>query len=96
MGLPGYGSVRVNLTILQDSFNRGELSPKVYRRVEAAFYLDGVKTLINFIAVPRGAAKRRTGFRYLGRVALEDTTKNVFVTPTSVTITTPDVDVTFA
>ncbi len=86
----------MHATVLQDSFNRGELTPKVWMRSETEFWQDGVQTLRNFLPVPRGAAKRRTGFRYLGRVALEDTTKNVFVTPTPVTITTPDVDVTFA
>ena len=82
-----------NITALQDSFNRGELSPKLFRRSDAEFYLDGVQTLSNFVTVPRGAVKRRTGFRYLGRVALEDNTVRVFPQPVQITITTPAVDV---
>ncbi len=85
-----------NITPLQDSFNRGELSPKLFRRTDAEFYLDGVAQLTNFVTVPRGAIKRRTGFRYLGRVAIPDTTVNVFPQTVQLTITTPDVDVTDA
>ena len=83
----------MNITPLQDSFNRGELSPKLFRRSDTEFYLDGVQTLTNFVTVPRGAVNRRTGFRYLGRVALEDNTVRVFPQSTLVTITTPAVEV---
>ena len=86
----------MNITPLQDSFNRGEISPKLYQRSDSEWYADSVQRLNNFITIPRGAAKRRTGFRYLGRVAIPDNTVNVFPQPTQVTITTPDVDVTIA
>ena len=85
-----------NTSKLQDSFNRGEISPKLYRRSDSEWYADSVRLLNNFITISRGAARRRTGFRYLGRVAIPDTTVNVFPQPTQVTITTPDVDVTLA
>jgi len=83
-----------NITPLQDSFNRGELSPKLLRRSDTEFYQDGVKTLTNFVTVARGAVKRRTGFRYLGRVAIPVTDVNVFPVTVDIQITTPSVDVT--
>lgn len=85
-----------NITPLKDSFNRGELTPKVWMRSDAEFYQDGVRTMQNFIPVPRGAARRRSGFRYLGRVALEDNTLQVFPQTAVVVIETPPVDVTLA
>jgi len=84
------------ITPLQDSFNRGELSPLTFERVDAEYRLDGVKTLQNFVPVPRGAAKRRTGYRYLGRVAIPDTTLHVFPQTVRLTITTPAVEVLLA
>jgi hypothetical protein len=83
----------MKITPLQDSFNRGELSPKLFRRSDTEFFLDGVAALNNFVTVPRGAVRRRTGFRYLNRVALPDNTTYVFPTNVSVDITTPDVEV---
>lgn len=83
----------MNITPLQDSFNRGELSPKLFRRSDTEYYLDGLKTLTNFLTVPRGAVRRRDGFRYLGRVAIPDRTVNVFPQTVTLVITTPEVDV---
>lgn len=82
-----------NVTSLQDSFNRGELSPKLRERADTEWYQDGVKNLTNFVTIPRGAVKRRTGFRFLGRVAIPDRTINVFPQTASLVITTPDVNV---
>ena len=83
----------MNVTMLQDSFNRGEIPPKLYLRSDSELYFDSVKTLQNFVPVSRGALRRRFGFRYLGRVALTDTTTKVFPQPTKVEITTPQVQV---
>lgn len=83
----------MNVTPLQDSFNRGELSPLTFARSDAEFYLDGAKTMRNFVPVPRGATERRSGFRYLGEVALPSTTVNVFPQTVTLTITTPSVQV---
>ena len=83
-----------NTTRLQDSFNRGELSPKLLRRSDTEFYQDGVKTLTNFLTVPRGAIKKRFGFRYLNRVALPVNDVIIFPTTARITITTNDAIVT--
>ncbi len=83
----------MNVTPLIDSFNRGELSPKLWMRADTEWYQDGVKTLTNFLTVPRGAIRKRTGFRYLGRVAIPDTTQNIFPQRTIIEFTTPDVTV---
>lgn len=82
-----------NLTVIMDSFNRGELSPKLLARSQAEYYQDGLQTLTNFVAVPRGAIKRRNGFRYLNRVAIPDSTQNIFPQKAEIVITTPDVEI---
>lgn len=83
----------MNITPLQDSFNRGEISPKLYLRTDTEIYLDSAKTLRNFVPVPRGAIRKRFGFRYLGQVAIPDNTVRVFPQKVTLTITTPSVDV---
>jgi hypothetical protein len=83
----------VNITVLQDSFNRGEFSPLLYARSDTEFYLDAVKTLQNFLTVPRGAVRRRPGFRLLQRVGEPVNVVNVFPQTARVTIVTPGVDV---
>ena len=88
--------IRMNVTMLQDSFNRGEISPKLYLRSDSELYFDSVKTLQNFVPVSRGAVRRRFGFRYLGRVALTDTTTKVLPRLVRIEITTPSVSVTSA
>ena len=83
----------MNVTPLQDSFNRGEVSPRTWMRSDTEFYRDGARTLQNFLPVPRGAVKRRAGFRYLGQVALDNTDVNVFPQTSGIEITTPSVTV---
>jgi hypothetical protein len=83
----------MNTTPLIDSFNRGELSPKLHFRADTEWYKDGVKTLTNFVTAPRGAARKRTGFRYLGRVAEPNFDQNIFPQRVVIKITTPQVDI---
>ncbi len=53
-------------TIVQTSFNSGELSPYMDARVDQSRYLSGCRTLRNMLLAPHGAAYRRPGFRYMG------------------------------
>ena len=84
----------MHVTPLLDSFNRGELSPKTHYRSETEWFRDGAKQVTNFVTVARGSIKRRTGFRYLGTVAIPNTTVNVFPQTSRLSITTPQVNVT--
>ncbi len=48
-----------------NSFNAGELSPKMLARTDVAQYGKGCRTLRNFLVTPYGAAERRPGTRYI-------------------------------
>lgn len=48
-----------------NSFNAGELSPKMLGRVDVSQYSKGCRKLENFLVTPYGAAERRPGTRYI-------------------------------
>jgi len=50
----------------QASFIGGEISPRLYGRVEFAKYLSGAETIENFIVRPEGGLMRRHGTRFAG------------------------------
>jgi hypothetical protein len=52
-------------TITQNGFNSGELSPFLNARVEIDRYFYGVRTLLNFIPMLQGPARKRPGFKYV-------------------------------
>ncbi len=56
------------ITPLQESFAAGEVSPRLYRRIDIGAFNEGSRSMVNFIASARGPAKSRKGFRYLGGV----------------------------
>lgn len=47
---------------IQNSFSNGEISPKIFPRVDTSEYSNGLKELSNFLIGPTGGAFRRTGF----------------------------------
>lgn len=53
-------------TIVQTSFNSGELSPYMDVRVDQGRYATGCRVLRNMLLAPHGAAYRRPGLRYMG------------------------------
>ncbi len=53
-------------TIMQASFNGGELSPYMDARVDQSRYSTGCRALRNMLPAPHGAAYRRPGFRFMG------------------------------
>lgn len=53
-------------TVVQNSFNAGELSPLMGARVDQARYANGCRTLRNMLVHPHGGAWRRPGFRFMG------------------------------
>jgi hypothetical protein len=52
-------------TIVQSSFNAGELSPMVNGRIDIEKYYNGCKTLENMIVTPHGGAIKRPGTKYI-------------------------------
>ncbi len=50
-----------------NSFNAGELSPKLRGRLDVAQYSKGCSELVNFLVTPYGGAERRPGTEYLAR-----------------------------
>lgn len=54
--------------VIQTNFTGGEVSPRLYGRVDTAKYQNGAKTIENFIVTPYGGVKRRTGSLFKWRV----------------------------
>jgi len=50
---------------IQTNFTGGEVSPYLYSRVDTAKYQNGCKTLENFVVTSTGAAKKRTGSKFV-------------------------------
>ena len=48
-----------------NSFNAGELSPKMLGRIDVSQYSKGCRILRNFLVTPYGAAERRPGTKFL-------------------------------
>jgi hypothetical protein len=52
--------------VAQPSFARGELSPRLYGRVDTQAYQSGAEAIENFIVRPEGGLMRRHGTRFAG------------------------------
>lgn len=50
---------------IQTSFTAGEISPRLYGRVDIARYNSGVKTMLNAYPLPHGGATRWPGSQYI-------------------------------
>ncbi len=55
-----------SLSVTQNSFNSGELSPLMSARIDQTRYSSGCRTLYNMLLHPHGGAYRRSGLRYMG------------------------------
>src|SRR6056297_4193038 len=53
-----------DLAIL-NTFNSGELSPHMNARIDFEKYKSGLRTLENFIVLPYGGARKRSGTEYI-------------------------------
>jgi hypothetical protein len=51
--------------VIQTNWTGGELSPYLYGRVDTQKYANGAKTIENFIVVPSGGVKKRTGSKFV-------------------------------
>lgn len=50
------------------NFTAGELSPRLYGRVDLAKYQNGARELTNMVVLPQGGARKRGGSQYIARV----------------------------
>jgi hypothetical protein len=53
------------VTALQSNFTAGELSPRLYGRVDITKYRNGAKTLENVLVSPYGGARKRGGTKWV-------------------------------
>jgi hypothetical protein len=54
-----------NVRVLRQSFSGGELSPRLFGRLDFASFQSGLETCKNFIALPHGSAMNRPGLRFV-------------------------------
>lgn len=64
---------------IQTNFTAGEISPKMYGRVDINKYFNGARKLRNMLVLPQGGTCRRPGTIYLGEV--KDSTKATLLRP---------------
>lgn len=57
-----------NASPIQNQFNAGEVSPRLYARTDLAQYAQALKTEENFISLPHGGATRRGGTTFVHAV----------------------------
>lgn len=50
---------------IQTNMTGGEVSPKLYGRVDTAKYQNGMKTIENFVVMPHGGARKRPGTKHV-------------------------------
>ncbi len=53
--------------VLKNTFTRGEISRKALGRVDTEAYVAGAETLRNFLVLPQGGLRRRSGTQFAGR-----------------------------
>jgi hypothetical protein len=58
----------VRVTLLQTNFTAGEISPRLYGRVDVARYSNGAKRIRNGIVLVHGGVLRRYGTRFVAEV----------------------------
>lgn len=57
---------------IQTNFTAGEISPRLYGRVDLAKYANGAKQIVNAIVQPHGGATRRPGTRFVAAARYGD------------------------
>lgn len=54
-----------SLRVLRQSFSGGEISPRLFGRIDLEKFQNGLETCLNFIALPQGSAMNRPGFAFV-------------------------------
>ncbi len=62
---------------IQSSFTSGEISPRLYGRIDLGKYSNGLEQCLNFIVSPYGGLVRRPGTRYVGQCRTMDETSRL-------------------
>lgn len=57
-----------NVNSILTNFTAGELSPRLYGRVDLAKYQNGARELTNFTVLPQGGARKRGGSQFIAAV----------------------------
>ncbi len=58
--------------MIQPSFSAGEMAPSTFGRVDLSRYYTGLKTCKNFVVMPEGGARNRSGFKFLAETRLSN------------------------
>lgn len=53
--------------VLQNSFAAGEIAPSLMGRTDIKNYTSGAQKIKNFVVLPQGAIRTRSGFKFIGR-----------------------------
>lgn len=64
---------------VQQSFAGGEMSPAMYGRIDDQKYQSGLAVCRNFLVLPQGPVRNRSGFAYVGEV--KDSSKKTILVP---------------
>lgn len=64
---------------IQTNFSGGELSPRMKGRVDQAKYFNGTSSMLNYVILSEGGARRRGGLRFVREV--KDSTKDTRLIP---------------
>ena len=67
------------VTPIQTNFPGGEISPKLFGRVDLAKYTQSCKTVQNYIVFPHGGLTKRSGTRFIAEC--KDSTNNKRLIP---------------
>ena len=54
-----------SVSLIQTNFTSGELSERMFGRIDVSQYYNGAKKLLNYIMMPQGGVKRRSGTRFV-------------------------------
>lgn len=60
------------ISIIQTNFTSGELSERMFGRIDVSQYYNGAKELLNYIMLPQGGVKRRSGTKFIGETKFND------------------------
>lgn len=60
------------ITLIQTNFTAGEISPRLFGRVDLDKYRNGTALMQNMYPLPHGGATRRTGFQFIREVMGRD------------------------
>lgn len=64
---------------VQQSFSGGEMSPAMYGRLDDQKYQQGLAACRNFVVLPQGPVRNRSGFAFVGEV--RDSSKKTILVP---------------